>query len=385
MSLGAFSLRLANLDEIRATQDNLRINSASNIYVKASATYFEGDVYFKDGRFRSSSAGVNVTTNNGNFTMAPSGNIVATKEIVTTDGRISSVLSPLVLKSEGDIVLNPDPGYVVRANAPITTSDGNFVSEVDSKISTLRDDLTLSPYRYLIATVPFRTTDGSIASVAPASDLNLSSGNQIVLNNDADFKSGKVSSSNAGGLEISTSSGNLVLNPANNVQISKDLYLGTGNVDSLPGVQTTIRSGAGPVTVDGDLVVTGTIIGSSGGGGSGGGGSGGNTTPKWPDKRAVLACIESPSNTYASGSGLLIAGADYEVDPTSLSLIWRSNSGGAPCWHMSGGNFWVTRKLTTGATVTYRFDIDDDTQDLVISKQVDVGRPIPVAEFNSSS
>jgi hypothetical protein len=427
-SLGSFSVRLATLNQIRAGKtalgDNsdLSISASTNVNVTAATTFFTGDIQTKTGTLSSSADAANLTlsTAAGNLILSPYGKVRATTELTTTQGKISSTGTDLTLESgtgditfaaasntiktagtwvssrasgganfttagtdnlissgAGDIKLQPHAGGLVSTDAELKTTHGTITSSVGALITTQADDLTLSPFRDLIATVPFKTTNGSISSTSAAGGLTLSSATGDIalqpagnLTTNAKFATtdGRIESSVA--CVLSTTTGNMTLAPAGSIVLDKDTVLTTGNLSSPEGTPLTIKPGNGDVYIDGNLNVQGSITTVN------------TSSLEVSDKTINLAHAPTASNTFASGSGIIIEGDAWQaaLGATDLSLLWNNNSGGSPYWQLSGGDFYITKKIGS-AVVTYQFTIDNTTQDLILKKQVDSEAATSVAEF----
>ena len=429
-NLGAISVRLATLNQLNAGKDgsglasDLTITASANVNVTAGTTYFTGDLQTKTGTISSSSHASNLTVSTaaGNLILNPYSKISASKELTTTQGDISSTDTALTLTSgtgditftaasntvktagsyvssrdgvnfttngvantissgTGNIQLQPASGGKVTTNAELRTTHGAITSSVGASISTDADDLTLSPFRDLIATVPFKTTNGSISSTTDASGLTISSaaGNVAInpvsgsnLTTNAPFHTSNGSIVSSVAATISTNVGDLTLSPFGKVIMDKDAVLSTGNLATPSGTQLNITPGNGTVYIDGDLQVTGTITTVNA------------TSLEVEDKTITLAHQANPTNTTADGSGMVIEGDAYAASEGAkdLSLIWNNNPGvgNSPYWRLSGGDFYITRDIS-GTIVTYQFVIDSTTQNLVLRKQVGEASPSPVAEF----
>lgn len=430
-NLGAISVRLATLNRINAGKDgsglasDLTISASANVNVSAGTTYFTGDLQTKTGTISSSSDASNLTlsTAAGNLILDPYSKISASKELTTTQGDISSTGTALTLSSgtgditltaasstvktagsyvssrsginfttngvantissgTGNIQLQPASGGKVTTNAELRTTHGSITSQVGATVSTDADDLTLSPFRDLIATVPFKTTNGNISSTAAATGgltISTAAGNVAInpasgsnLTTDAPFHTSNGSIVSSVAATISTNVGDLTLAPFGNVILDKDTVLTTGNLSTPSGTQLNLTPGNGTVYIDGDLQVTGTITTVNA------------TSLEVEDKTITLAHQANPTNTTADGSGMVIEGDAYAASEGSkdLSLIWHNNpgAGNSPYWRLSGGDFYITRDID-GTVVTYQFVIDSTTQNLVLRKQVDSASASPVAEF----
>lgn len=434
-ALGAFSVRLATLNHVKAGRtaggdiSDLDISGSANINVTAPSTYFTGDVKTKTGTLSSTidAANFTVATAAGNLILSPYSKISASKEFTTTDGKISSTDTALTLESgtgdvtvkaasnivtnpgswvssrssgganfttsgtanlissgTGNVALEPASGGKLTTNAEFKTSHGTISSSVGALVSTDADDLTLSPFRNLICTVPFKTTNGSISSTSPGGLTISSTDGNVALNAAGNLTTeskfvttdGRIESTVAA--SFTTTTGNLTLSPAGEVVIDKNATFTTGNLTS-PG-EFKITPGAGEsVRIDGDLIVKGSITTVEA------------TSLEVSDKTITLAHADVPADSTADGAGMIIEGSAAALDPAAkdLSLLWNENAGGTPYWRMSGGDFYITRKIGTNI-VTYQFMIDGPTTDLVLKKQVtDVANPalpvvagaVGVAEF----
>lgn len=425
-ALGAFSVRLATLNQIKAGKtaggDNsdLNISGSANINVTAPSTYFTGDVQTKTGTLSSTidAANFTVATAAGNLILNPYSKISASKELTTTNGKISSTGVALGLESDtgdvsltaasghvttsgtwissrssgganfttsgtnnlissgtGDVAVEPASGGKLTTNAEFKTSHGTISSSVGALISTDADDLTLSPFRNLICTVPFKTSNGSITSTAPGGlTINSTAGNIALdapagnLTTSSKFVTtdGRIESTVAA--TITTATGNLTLSPAGEVVLDKNTVLSTGVISAPADINITPGSGKS-VYINGDLMVQGSITTVAA------------TTLEVSDKTISLAHTDNPTDATADGSGLIIEGAAAALDPAAkdISFLWRENAGASPYWQVSGGDFYITRKIGT-SIVTYQFMIDGPTTDLVLKKQVtDVSNPsVPV-------
>jgi hypothetical protein len=169
---------------------------------------------------------------------------------------------------------------------------------------------------------------------------------------------------------FTTVTGNLTLSPAGTVVIDKDATFTTGNVSSAANTPFTITPGNGEVYIGGNLNVQGSITTVN------------TSSLEVSDKTITLAHADPPSNINASGSGVVIEGDAWAAaaDSKDLSLLWHNNTGGVPYWQLSGGDFYITRKID-GVDVTYMFMIHEGTQDLILKKQVGIAAPLGVAEF----
>lgn len=427
-NLGAISVRLATLNQINAGKTSLGGNSdlsfsaSANINVSAATTLFTGDIQTKTGTISSTNdaSSLTLSTAAGDLVLSPQSKVSVSKELTTTHGSISSTDVALALSSgtgditftaqsgllktagqyvsshsgvnfttlgvantiasgSGDIQLQPAEGGKVTTNAEFKTTQGSFASTVGATVSTDIDDLTLSPFRHLIATVPFKTTDGHISSTnAGGLTLSSTSGDIAVnpasgssLTTDAPFVTSDGHITSSGSMTVSTATGDMSLSPYGNLILAKDTVLTTGQLSSPVGQDIDIRPGTGgAVNIVGDLTVQGTITTVN------------TSSLEVADKTINLANAETTTNTYADGSGMIIEGDDYQTNPGSkeLSMIWYNNSGGSPYWELSGGDFYITRKIGS-QIVTYQFTIEESTQNLVLKKKVDSGSAAPVAAF----
>lgn len=331
------------------------------------------------GLFESSVAATH-TTDAGDLTMSPAGDFVVTRPFKTSNGTIASTASSgLALStSAGPLALQPASGADLTTTAKFVTSDGRFDSTVAATFTTQAGDLTLHPAGDIVMAADLEVATGlihapnSLTLATDNGDLSLSpsAGSDIMANAKIVSSDGRFESQVAS--TLSTITGNMTLDPFGSLILNKDTTLTTGKLSSGGTNDLVLESGSGKVVINGDLDIQGTINSIE------------TAFIKVEDKTINLSSSASSSDSNADGSGLVIEGSAYAATPGSndLSLIWNHNSGSTPYWQLSGGDLFVTRKITSGAVVTYEFCIDD-SEELIIKKKVDSGASASVAIFNA--
>lgn len=227
-------------------------------------------------------------------------------------------------------------GYNVYSDKGFATGNGQIISASSSGMSLLN------------------TAGGPIA-LQPFAGQDVSTTGRLVTSN------GNIHSTASAGLTVSTAAGGMTLNPFSTMTVTKDTTFTTGNITSGGTSDLTLSSASGRILVNGDLDVQGEINAVS------------TNYIQVADKTVNLSHMDTgASNANADLSGLIIEGTAFAATPgsTDLSLIWNNNAGGVPHWTLSGGDFYVQRKNSTGDLLTFQFVIDESNNALVLKRTV---------------
>lgn len=122
---------------------------------------------------------------------------------------------------------------------------------------------------------------------------------------------------------------------------------------------------ADPITFQGDVQINGVL------------GDSATDSLKVGSKTIDLNSRPDPSNTNASGSGLLVCGTDYATfmstngasgATNSISVLW-TKTGSSEQWVLSGGDLSFCRTLPNGDVCTFTFSVLD-SGDLVLARKI---------------
>jgi hypothetical protein len=167
-----------------------------------------------------------------------------------------------------------------------------------------------------------------------------------------------------------TDSADLTLSPADRIIFTKPVLTTDGHFSSASNTNFTITPGAGAsVVIKGDLLVTDTL-------------SHVNTSELNVEDKRITLGVGTNDDTLVNGSGILLAGDDYDTEAERLSILWKAAAAGNNAvWEFSGGDLSITRATTSNGTIKYLFSIDDTTTDLSIIKFTDSGSGFGTGEF----
>lgn len=161
-------------------------------------------------------------------------------------------------------------------------------------------------------------------------------------------------------------------NVQSRLTITSPIVTSNGNITTSDLTPLVLSSDIGKVVIQGNLQVTGTTT---------------SVNAENLDLRdkVIRLAREANDDLAADGAGVQVCGSDYTGNNDAVSLLWRKNSVHHPFWDFGGGDLQFGRTVNGGSLgsrkVSYRWMIDEVTENLQLWKTVNQQQPTMVSEF----